>query len=178
MKEIKIYTTKRKSIHLLIISASFITLNCWFFFYANDIVKSHHTLAHFIKLISICSNILWTTCAFIAYKNITRHKLAIVLNTKGIYLKLHPSYTEYIPWAKVNGFEEINFNGNKTLGIVINNPKYHLKDDPNLVIRQIKESNMKTVGLPFQISTSKLTVKHNTLKKLLLNYYTEYKVAS
>ncbi len=173
MKEIKVYSKNRRSLVCIIVFAGLSVLSLALIMGISNAINVRYNT----NFMSICLiSVFMVSFSFGASRYFCKH-LTIVINTKGIYLQCLPHMKEYIPWTSVTGFEEIDIIGRKKLSILTDTtmlPSPYLSSPQ---CKLLKKQNIRMFGSPYVIPTHLLSINHESLKSILVDYYTQHQKA-
>jgi len=175
LKRIEIYTSKKKSIFLLVISIVFVLAGIWLFLEADNLTGRRARNPIFNRGIAVATILFFGFGIFVGIKRLVKSEIALIIDTLGLNLNPKKSLTEFIKWEEILGFDEIKIKGTKILIIKVKNPNYWLENETKSIRRKIMKININTYTSPFNISAASLDISSNALNEMLNNYFEEYK---
>jgi hypothetical protein len=175
MDRIEIYTSKKKSILLLIGSIAFVALGVWLLIEADNMTGWRARNPLFTRGIGVASILFFGFGIFIGIKRIIRSEIALVIDSQGLNVNPKKSLTEFIKWNDILGFEEIKIHSTRILIIGVANPEYWLKQETSTIRKKMMEFNISNYGSPFNIAAAGLDISSDELNEKLNSYFEKYK---
>ncbi|PTB97236.1 hypothetical protein C9994_03730 [Marivirga lumbricoides] len=175
MEKIEIYTSKKKSLILLLGSLAFVALGIWLVMEAENLTgwKARNPL--FTRGIGIASILFFGLGIFVSIKRLLKSEIALVIDPIGLNVNPKKSTTELIKWEEITGFEEIKIQSTRILVISVTNPKYWLERETNTIRKKLMQFNINNYDSPFNIAASGLDINSTELKNTLNKYFEKYK---
>ena len=174
MERVEIYTSKRKSILLLVGAIIFVALGVWLLLETSEIAISTKRNPVIIKTVGVVAILFFGFMFFIALKMLLRSKVALIIAPEGLNLNPSKKPSQFIKWDDIIGFDEIKIQSTKILIVDVKNPQYWVENEQNLFKRKLMEFNINNYNSPFNISANILTVSSNELKETLYKYFNAY----
>jgi hypothetical protein len=178
MERIEIYSSKKKSLFLLIVSIAFVVLGFWLILEANNLTGWRARSPLFTRIIGLASILFFGLGVFIGIKRLIKPEIALILDVKGLNVNPKKSLTEYIKWSDINGFEEVKIQSTRIIIISVKNPSYWLDKETSKLRRKLMQINLNNYDSPFNIATSGLDINSDKLIKTLNTYHDRYKNAA
>jgi hypothetical protein len=175
MERIEIYTSKKKSLLLLIVSIVFVFLGFWLVFEANNLTGWRARNPILTRGIGIASILFFGFGIFVGIKRLIKSEIALIIDNKGINVNPKKSLNEYINWNDINGFEEIKIQSTRIIIIGVKNPDYWLDKETSRFRRKLMQFNINNYNSPFNITASGLDISSDRLIENLNNYYVRHK---
>lgn len=162
MERIEIYSSKKKSIFLLIGSTAFVAIGVWLFLEEK-------------KFIGIASILFFGLGIFVCIKRLIKSEIALILTTEGLNVNPKKSLTEFIKWSDILGFEEIKIHSTRIVIIGVKNPNKWLDKETSTIRRMLMQFNIYNYNSPFNIAAAGLEISSNDLIETLKKYFDRYK---
>ncbi|RZK38618.1 MAG: hypothetical protein EOO90_21665 [Pedobacter sp.] len=175
MERIEIYSSKRKSLLLLIGSIAFVALGVWLILDADNLTGWRARSPIFTRGIGVASILFFGFGIFVGIKRLIKSEVALIIDTKGLNVNPKKSLTEFIKWTDINGFEEIKIQSTRIVIIGIKNPKYWLDKETSGFRRKLMQFNINNYNSPFNIASAGLDISSDALIDTLNNYFDTYK---
>lgn len=114
--------------------------------------------------------------AIIFFRKIFDEKPGLIIDNTGIINNSTGiSSTKYIRWENIIEIKSFNFIIVRSIIIVVDNPKEHMKCYKNIIIQKMAELDHKIIGSPINIPTDVLKCKYKELVNTLRNELKERK---
>ncbi|KFF10359.1 hypothetical protein IW15_20190 [Chryseobacterium soli] len=175
MDRIEIYSSKKKSLMLLIVSIVFVVLGFWLLLEANNLTGWKARSPIFTRGIGIASILFFGLGVFIGLKRLIKSEIALIIDTKGLNMNPKKSLNEFIKWSDINGFEEIKIQNTQIVIVGVKNPEYWLDKETSGFRRKLMQFNINNYNSPFNIAASGLDITSHKLIDTLNNYYDSHK---
>jgi hypothetical protein len=175
MERIEIYSSKKKSLLLLIGSITFVVLGFWLLIEADNLTGFRARNPIFIHGIGIASILFFGLGVFIGIKRLIKSDIALIIDNIGLNVNPKKSLNEYIRWSDINGFEEIKIQSTRIVIIGVKNPDYWLDKETSGFRRKMLQFNINNYNSPFNIAAAGLHISSDKLIKTLNKYYDRYK---
>lgn len=175
MDRIVIYSSKKKSLLLLIGSTAFVVLGFWLVLEADNLTGWRTRNPIFTRGIGIASILFFGLGVFIGIKRLIKSEIALIIDTKGLNVNPRKSLNEYINWSDINGFEEIKIQSTRIIIIGVKNPDFWLNKETSGFRRKLMQFNINNYNSPFNIAASGLDISSDKLIGTLNNYYDRHK---
>lgn len=166
MERIEIYTSKKKSILLLLGSILFVALCSFVAFGILDI-------SLYKRLVGIVGIAFFGLGIYVAIRQLIQNRLLLVIDDMGINVNPLKS-DEKILWKHINGFPIVSISGTKIILIQVNNPQYWIDKETNKIRKKLMEFNYGEYGSLFNLSSNSMQIKHKELVDLLNNRLLAY----
>jgi len=177
MERIEIYSSKKKSLLLLLVSIAFVVLGFWLIIEADNLTVLRARNPIFNRGIGIASILFFGIGVYIGIKRLFKSEIALIIDTKGLNVNPKKSFPEYIKWSDIDGFEEIKIQSTRIVIIGVKNPQYWLDKETSGFRRKLMQFNVSNYNSPFNIAASGLDISSVKLIETLNNYYDRYKNA-
>jgi hypothetical protein len=175
MERIEIYSSKKKSLLLLIGSIAFVVLDFWLLIEADNLTSWRARNPIFTRGIVIASILFFGLGVFVGIKRLIKSEIALIIDSKGLNVNPKKSLNEYINWSDINGIEEIKIQSTRIVIIGVKNPKYWLDKEISGFKRKLMQFNVSNYNSPFNIAASGLDISSDKLIETLNNYYDRHK---
>lgn len=139
MERIEIYSSKKKSLMLLIGSIAFVVLGFWQLLEADNMTGWRAGNPIFIRGIGIASILFFGLGILIGIKRLIKSEIALIIDSKGLNVNPKKTLTEFIEWSDINGFEEIKIQSTRILIIRVKNPEYWLDKETSIFRRKLMQ---------------------------------------
>ena len=133
MDRIEIYTSKKKSILLLIASIAFVALGIWLLLEADNLTGWRARNPIFTRGIGIASILFFGLGIFVGIKRLIKSEIALIIDPIGLNVNPKKSPTEFIKWDEIMAIEEIKIQSTRILIIGVKNPEYWLEKENNTI---------------------------------------------
>lgn len=175
MERIEIYTSKKKSILLLIGSIAFVALGIWLLMEADNLTGWRARNPIITRGIGIASILFFGLGIFVGIKRLIKSEVALIIDPIGLNLNPKKSLTEFIKWEDILGFEEIKIQSTRILIIGVKNPESWLEKETSTIRKKMMQFNINNYNSPFNIAASGLDISSNELNEKLNSYFKKYK---
>lgn len=175
MERIEIYSSKKKSLLLLIGSIAFVAIGVWLLLEADNLTGWRARNPIFTRGIGIASIIFFGFGIFVGIKRLIKSEIALIIDSKGLNVNPKKSLTEFIKWTDINGFEEIKIQSTRIVIIGVKNPYYWLDKETSRFRRKLMEFNINNYNSPFNIASAGLDISSDKLIETLNKYFDRYK---
>ena len=175
MERIEIYSSKKKSLMLLIGSMAFVVLGFWLLIEADNLTGGRARSPIFTRGIGIASILFFGLGIFIGIKRLVKSEITLIIDSIGLNVNPKKSLTEFIKWNDINGFEEIKIQSSRIVIIGVKNPEYWLEKETSGFRRKLMQFNISNYSSPFNIAASGLDISSEKLIETLNNYYDRHK---
>jgi hypothetical protein len=175
MERIEIYSSKKKSLLLLICSLTFVAIGIWLLLEADNLTGWRARNPIFTRGIGIASIIFFGFGIFVGIKRLIKSEIALIIDSKGLNVNPKKSLTEFIKWNDINGFEEIKIHSTRIVIIGVKNPNYWLDKETSVFRRKLMQFNINNYDSPFNIASSGLDISADRLIETLNKYFDRYK---
>lgn len=175
MERIEIYSSKKKSMLLLIGSIAFVVLGFWLLLEADNLTGWRARNPIFTRGIGIASILFFGLGVFVGVKRLIKSEIALIIDSKGLNVNPKNSLNEYINWSDINGFEEIKIQSTRIVIIGVKNPEYWLDKETSGFRRKLMQFNISNYNSPFNIAAAGLDISSDKLIETLNNYYDRHK---
>lgn len=175
MHRVEIYTSKKKSILLLIASIAFVALGIWFLMEADNLSGWSTRNPIFTGGVGIASILFFGFEILIAIKRLIKSEIALIIDPVGLNVNPKKSLTEFIKWHDILGFQEIKIQSTRIVIIGVKNPEYWLEREVNVIRKKLMQFNINSYNSPFNIAAAGLDISSDELIKELNSYFEKYK---
>lgn len=158
MNKIKIYSSKKKSFRILILSLLFVVFGL--------ILVIYDKANSFTCIVGILGILFFGMGVLISMRLLIKNRLLCTIDETGINLRPEKP-DEIIKWININGFRSFNHKGTKIIVIDVNNPQYWIDRENNMVRKNLMKFNVAICDSPFCISTNSSQTNHKELLELL-----------
>lgn len=175
MEKIEIYSSKKKTLLLLIGSFLFVFIGICMFMDAENFNTFRLRSPILIKGIGIISILFFSLCFCFSIKQLIKNKLFLIIDKNGINVNPEKNSSEFIKWNNIEGFSELKIQSQKMVLIKINNPDYWIENEKNLIRKKLTQFNFTNYGSPFCLSAVSMQINHAELMKVLNQNLKKYK---
>lgn len=172
MERIELYSSRKKSLLMLIGSLLFVAVGIWMFIKAEDIRKYTPFL---IKATGIMAILFFGFGVYVSIGHLIKSRLMLVIDEAGINIGSARSLSEKIGWEHIKGFSEIKIRSTKIIVVQVDNPHYWIDSEKKKMRKNMMKFNMNYCGSPLTISASSTRMKHTKLMELLNEKLNTYK---
>jgi hypothetical protein len=174
MERIEIYTSKKKSLLMLIGSIAFVALGTWMLFEADSLTGWRGRSPLVTRAIGVASILFFGAGIVIGIKRLLKSEIAIVIDRDGLHAGSSKSLGKFIPWDGISGFDEIKIYSTRILIIRVKNSTYWLENEDNQIRKKLMQFNIANYGSPFSIASAGLEISHDELVSKLNLYFERY----
>lgn len=175
MERIEIYSSRKKSLFLLVGSIAFVALGFWLVIEAENLTGWRARNPIFTRGIGIASILFFGTGIFIGIKRLIKSEIALIIDTQGLNVNPKKSLTEFIRWSDISGFDEIKIQSTRIVIIGVKNPDYWLDKETSRFRKILMQYNINNYNSPFNIASAGLNISSDKLIETLINYFNRYK---
>ncbi len=175
MERIEIYSSKKKSLLLLLGSIAFVALGVWLLLEADNLTGWRAKNPIFTRGIGITSIIFFGFGIFVGVKRLIKSEIALIIDSKGLNVNPKKSLTEFLKWSDIKGFEEIKIQSTRIVIIEVENPEYWLDKETSGFRRKLMQFNINNYNSPFNIASTGLDISSDKLIETLNKYFDRYK---
>ncbi len=159
MEPIEIYTSKRKSVLILLLSVALVVASIWVLT-SGEFDYEDTTL---VKVASVAGILLFGLGIIVSIKRLVKSELALIIAPEGLNINPKKSLDEFIPWDEILGFDEVSIKGTKIVIIVVKNPSHWIDKETSALKRKMMLFNVKNYQSPFNITANVLDRNHEEL---------------
>ena len=174
MDRIEIYTSKKKSVLLVLASIAFVAIGVWMLLESDNLTGWRAKNPVFTRLMGIAAILFFGFGIFVGIKRLIKSEIALIIDKTGLNVNPKKSLTEFIKWNEILGFEEIKIHSTKILIIVVKNPDYWLEKETNAIRKKMMRFNINSYNSPFNIAASGIDISSNELNEKLNKYFEKY----
>lgn len=171
----EIYSSKKKSLLILLASLAFVVGGIYMFMNAEDFTGQRERSPFFIKAIGIVSVLFFGLGIYVAIRQLLANQLILIIDENGINVNPKKSLTEYIQWKNISGFSELKIHNQKFVVIDVDNPDYWIEKEENGIRKKLMRFNVSNYGSPFNLSATATQMNHAELLKTLTEYLERYR---
>lgn len=175
MERVEIYTSRKKSILMLLGSIAFVALGIWLVMEADNLTIWRARNPIFAKGIGVASFLFFGLGIFIGIKRLIKSEIALIITSEGLNVNPKKSLTEFIKWGEVEGFEEIKIQSTRIVIIGVKNPEYWLDKETSTLRKKLMQFNINNYNSPFNIAAAGLDISSKELNETLNRYFDRYK---
>ena len=175
MERIEIYSSKKKSLLLLIGSIAFVTIGIWLLLEADNLTGWRARSPILTRGIGIASIIFFGFGIFVGIKRLIKSEIALIIDSKGLNVNPKKSLNDFIKWTEIKNFEEIKIQSTRIVIIGVKNPEHWLDKETSGFRRKLMQFNINNYNSPFNIAASGLDISADKLIETLNNYFDRYK---
>ena len=167
MKKIEIYSSKKKSAPILIISLICFIGAVYILLTTNYSAITSIEKAILLKVLLSFISLFCGAGIYVSLKQLIKKKLFLIIDENGINVNPENSTSESIKWKNVESFSELKMHNQKMVLIEVNNPSYWIENESNYMRKKLIEFNLKNYGAPFVLSAISMDLNHDELLKVL-----------
>jgi len=175
MERIEIYSSKKKSILLLIGSLFFVVMGIYMFINAETFTSYKARSLIFVKGLGIVSVLFFGLGIFVSINQLIKNQLILIIDKKGLNVTPNKSLDDRIEWKYIAGFSELKIHNQKFIIIDVINADFWIEKEDNGIRKKIMKLNVNNYGSPFNLSTNSMQINHTELVKILNEYLNKYK---
>ena len=175
MEKIEIYSSKKKSLLLLIASLIFVIGGIYMFMNAENFTGYRARSPLFIKTIGIASVLFFGLGIYVSIRQLLANQLILIIDKKGINVNPKKSQTEFIEWKNIKGFSELKIQSQKFVIIDVDNSEYWIENEENGMRKKLMKFNVSNYGSPFNLSANSMQMNYAELMKTLNENLNKYK---
>jgi hypothetical protein len=167
MEKIEIYSSKKKSLLLLIASLIFVIGGIYMFTNAENFTGYRARNPLFIKTIGIASVLFFGLGIYVSIRQLLENQLILIIDKKGVNVNPKKSQIEFIEWKNINGFSELKIQSQKFVIIDVDNSEYWIEKEENGIQKKLMKFNVNNYGSPFNLSANLMQMNYAELMKTL-----------
>lgn len=175
MERIEIYSSKKKSLWLLLASIAFVAIGFWLVIEADNLTGWRAKNPIFTRGIGIAGIVFFGLGIFVGIKRLIKSEIALIIDSEGLNVNPKKSLTEFLKWTDIKGFEEIKIQSTRIVIIGVKNPEYWLAKETNGFRRKLMQFNINNYNSPFNIASAGLDISSDRLIETLNKYFDRYK---
>ena len=175
MERIEIYSSKKKSLWLLLASIAFVAIGFWLVIEADNLTGWRAKNPIFTRGIGIAGIVFFGLGIFVGIKRLIKSEIALIIDSEGLNVYPKKSLTEFLKWTDIKGFEEIKIQSTRIVIIGVKNPEYWLAKETNGFRRKLMQFNINNYNSPFNIASAGLDISSDRLIETLNKYFDRYK---
>ena len=175
MERIEIYTSRKKSILILIGSIIFVVGGILFVVNPERFVTLIFRNPDIIRIVGIASIIFFGLGIFVGIKRLIKSEIALIIDKKGLNVNPKKSSTEFIEWKNILGFKDIKIQSQRILIIIVKNPEKWIEKETNTIRKKLMRFNLNNYDSPFNIAAVGLDISYAELSEKLNKYFIKYK---
>ncbi|MCD0489913.1 hypothetical protein LPB86_16850 [Pedobacter sp. MC2016-14] len=176
MEKIEIYSSKSKSLLLLIASVLFVIGGIYMLLNAEYIMDYRMKNILFIKGVGIFSIIFFGLGIYVSINRLIKNQLILIIDRTGLNINPNSSSSEKIEWNNIDGFSEMKVQSSRFVIINVNNSDYWIEKEKNKLKKNLMKFNVNNYGSPFNLSAHTMQINHDELMGLLNTSLTNYKL--
>ena len=173
MERMVIYTSKKKSILVLVCSIVFVAIGILMIINPDEATTIRYRSPLYIRTFGVIGVLFFGLGILVAVKRLIWTKIAVIIDQNGI--NLNPKKSVIVEWKNIIGFKEMNIRNQRILIIVVNNPEYWIETETNIIRKKLMRFNLNNYESPFNVASAGLEISHNELCEALNVYFKEYK---
>jgi hypothetical protein len=175
MERIEIYTSRKKSIIILIGSIIFVGLGVLFVANPERFLTLRMQNPDIVRIVGIASVLFFGFGIFLGIKRVIKSEIALIIDNKGLNVNPEKSLTKFIEWKDILGFKELKIQSQKMLIIVVKNPEKWIEREKGAFRKKLMKFNLNNYDSPFNIGAAGLDITYVELNEKLNKYFKEYK---
>ena len=171
---INIPLSKNKLTWIIIASIFFIAFCFFMVLKANWIGDNNEAVKTISKYGGVAGTMFFIYTLLLAIKKRKDEKVGFCIMNEGFYDNSNSTNLGLIRWKDIKGFKEWNFEGTKSLVVLVDNPKDYIQMTTNFIAKKMLQANHKGCGSPIVVSATSLAITYEHLKAAILEGYTKY----
>ncbi|WP_320815580.1 STM3941 family protein [Flavobacterium sp.] len=175
MEKIEIYSSKKKSLLLLIASLIFVVGGIYMFMNAENFTGYRARNPLFTKGIGIACVLFFGLGIYVSIRQLIQNQLILIIDKIGLNVNPKKSLSARIEWKNINGFSEIKIQSAKIIIIDVNNSDYWIEKEENGFRKKMMKFNVNNYGSPFNLSANSMQMNYSELMKTLNENLDKYK---
>ena len=175
MERIEIYSSKKKSLLLLIGSMLFVFCGIFMFMNPENFTGYLARSPLFIKTIGIASVLFFGLGIYVSIRQLLANQLILIIDKKGVNVNPKKSQTAFVEWKNINGFSELKSQSQKLVIIDVDNSDYWIEKEENGIRKKLMKFNVTNYGSPFNLSANSMQMNYAELMKTLNENLNKYK---
>ena len=175
MEKIEIYSSKKKSLLLLIASIIFVIGGIYMLMNTENLTGYRVRNPLFIKTIGIASILFFSLGIYVSIKQLFTNQLILIIDKKGVNINPKKSLSDCIEWKNIKGFSELKIQSQKLIIINVDNSDYWIEKEENGMKKKLIKFNTNNYGSPFNLSANFMQINHEELTKTLNENLNKYK---
>ena len=175
MGKIEIYSSKKKSLLLLIASLIFVVGGIYMFMTVEYSTGFRAKFPLFYKAIGIANVLFFGLGIYVSIRQLLTNQLILIIDKKGVNVNPKKSLTEFIEWKNINGFSELKIQSQKFVIIDVDNSQYWIEKEDNVIREKLMKFNVNNYGSPFNLSANSMQMNYTELMKTLNENLNKYK---
>jgi hypothetical protein len=177
---IEIPFSKVKLTKFLLFSIVFLILGFWMATSKPEVSNTFLNNALIKNIVAYSSMLMGLLGTYFFTKKLFDKRPGIVIDEQGITDNVGALSVGLIQWNDISIIIEriiqvSHFSKQSFVVIILKNPESYISKQTNAIKRKIITSNLKSYGLPINITSNGLTIKHNDLLLLLKKNLKKYK---
>lgn len=176
MERIEIYSSKKKSLFLLIGSLLFVLGGVYIFMNVEIFTGYRSRNPFFIKIIGIISILFFGLGIYVSVRQLLSNQLILIIDNQGLNVNPKKSQTEFIKWKNIIGFSELEIQNQKIIVINVNNSSHWIEKEKNRLRKKLMEFSYNECGSPFSLATNTMQINNAQLIDILNKYFNKYKI--
>ena len=175
MNRIEIYTSKKKSILILLGSIVFVAIGGLLVMDPERFVTLLFRNPDIIRIVGIASILFFGFGTFVGIKRLIKSEIALIIDTKGLNVNPKKSLTEFIEWKDILGFKELKIQSQRIIIIGVKKPEHWIEKETSTIRKKLMRFNMNNYDSPFNIAAAGLDIGYDELNIELNRYFEKYK---
>ncbi|AZB29960.1 STM3941 family protein [Chryseobacterium balustinum] len=180
MERIEIYSSKKKSMLLLMGSLLFVVGGFYMLMNAENFTGYRARSPFLIKTIGIASVLFFGLGIYVSIKQLITNQLVtnqliLIIDRKVVNVNPKKSQTEFIEWKNINGFSELKIQSQKFVIIDVDNSDYWIEKGESGIRKKLMKFNVNNYGSPFNLSANSMQMNYAELMKTLNENLNKYK---
>ncbi|AXT20293.1 hypothetical protein D7030_04025 [Flavobacteriaceae bacterium AU392] len=179
MDKTEVYTSKKKSIPMLLISSIFVAYGVWLIINADNLdtnfldIEIESSILN--RSIGIVAILFFGIGVVLGIKRLIKPQLILIMDSNGLNINPKKSLTEFIKWNDIYAFDQIRIKRTKIMIVRVHNPEYWLEKETNLIRKRLMKFNINKYNSPFNIVGSGLEISYHQLNEKLNGYMEKYR---
>ncbi len=166
---IGIYSSRKKSVLLLIGSVLFVAAGVYLFLNAEDMALKRSIFKNplFVKAAGAAAVLFFGLGIYASIRALIRNRLILTIDNEGIDVNPEKRPSVKIAWKQITGISEVSIHGTRIIVIQVNNPEDWIDRESSAVRRKMMRFNVDYCGSPFNISANATQSSHAELMGIL-----------
>ncbi len=175
MDRIEIYTSRKKSILILIVSIVFVVAGVLFVANPESFLTLRMQNPNIITIVGIASVLFFGLGIFLGIKRVIKSEIALIIDKKGLNVNPKKSLTEFIEWENILEFKEIKIQSQRMLIVIVKNPEKWIEKETNTFRKKLMRFNLNNYDSPFNIAAAGIDISYTELNNKLNRYFEKHK---
>lgn len=169
MQEIKIYSSKKKSVLLLFGSLLFVIGGI--FIFANS--EKDEVV---IKIVGIIGILFFGLGVGVSIWTLFQDRLMLIITEKGVNVNPRKKPDDFVEWKDIRAFTEMSIHSTKIIIMEVKDPQKWIDEETNAIRKKMMEFSTNNYRSPFNFSANAMRISHKELLHLLNENLEKYRL--